>query len=64
VAEEEHGECKIVIKNGDKELQAIGMTEEAVQRILESWHININPASSEAPKEQPKDNNFQNNEKR
>jgi hypothetical protein len=41
---------RITIKNGDKELEAMGMDGDTVQKILESWNKNINPASQEQPK--------------
>ncbi len=42
-------EWKITIKNGDKELEATGMDGETIQKILESWNKNINPANPEQP---------------
>jgi hypothetical protein len=44
-------ELKIIIKNGDKLLEATGMNEDAVQKILQSWNANINPVNVETSKE-------------
>jgi hypothetical protein len=41
--EDNEGEWKITIKNGDKTLEATGMDGDTVQKILESWNKNINP---------------------
>jgi nucleoside permease NupC len=44
---------KLTIKNGDKELEAIGMDTETVDKILKSWRENINPSNPDQ-KEKPK----------
>lgn len=37
--------AKFTIKNGDKELEVIGMDAETVDKILKSWKANITPES-------------------
>ena len=50
----EKGTQKLTVKNGDKELEVIGMDAETVDKILQSWKKNSSPDPEQKPNDKIK----------